>query len=86
MTELHVRGDQYHSLGYPKRDLGERTVLEIIHLERTLEIERWELVRKEKAITNVFTAEGNWGSILIDSFKFNFWFCFILFFEEKRPD
>lgn len=33
---LHVRGDQYHSLGYPERDLEERTVLEIIHLEKTL--------------------------------------------------
>lgn len=27
---------QYHSLGYPERDLEERTVLEIIHLEKTL--------------------------------------------------
>lgn len=47
---ITCRGDKYHSLGYPKRDLGERTVLEIIHLERTLEVERRELLRKEMAV------------------------------------
>lgn len=35
------------------------------------------IVRKERVITDVFTAEGSWGSILIESFKFNFWFCFV---------
>lgn len=65
VAAFHVRGDKYHSLGYPKRDLGERTVLEIIRLERTLEVERRELVRKEKAVMDVFTAEGTWHSILI---------------------